>query len=60
MRRNKIVLGHKTDNRLQSRSGKITIIVQYVRKNYDNGDIKKYLNDENVECNKVETVSHPD
>ncbi len=58
--RNKIVLRHKTDDRLQSGPGKITIIEHYVRKNYDNEDIKKYLNDENVENNKVETLSHSD
>ncbi len=59
-RREKLVMGNKTDDRLQSGSGRVTIIVQYVRKQYENDDIKKYLNDENVNVDNIETVSHPE
>ncbi len=60
MRREKLVMGNKTDDRLQSGSGRVTIIVQNVRKQYENDDIKKYLNDENVNVDNIETVSHPE
>ncbi len=59
-RKNTICLGNKTDHRLQSGSGKTTIIVQYVKKQYENDDIKRYINDEDVEVHKIEKVSHPD
>ncbi len=59
-RKNKHFLGNKTDHRLQSGSGKTTIIVQYVKKHYENDDIKRYMNDEDVEVHKIQTVSHPD
>ncbi len=55
-RREKLVIGNKTDDRLQSGSGRVTII-QYVRKQYENDDMKKYLNDENVNVDNIETVS---
>ncbi len=59
-RREQLVMGNKTDDRLQSGSGRVTIIVQYMRKQYENDDIKKYRNDENVNVDNIETVSHPE
>ena len=56
--RKKAVIGNKTDERLQSGSGKAHIIVQYVKRHFTNDNIKSYLRDENVEVHSVETVSH--
>ena len=59
-KRDRIVVGNKKDNRLRSGSGKVTIIIKYVHKQFECDNIKKYLTDESVQVENIELVSHPD
>ena len=59
-RRDNIIMGSKTDTTLQCGSGKVTVLVKYVHKQYDNDNIKAYLQKQKVEVQNVELVSHPD
>lgn len=54
----RLIRGRKEDGRLKS-EGTINVMVKFLAKQYENEDMKKYVNDEGVEVHSVETVSNP-
>ena len=59
-RRETIVMGKKTDDTLQSGSGRATVLVKYVHKQYNTDNIKTYLNKQSIEAQSIDMVSHPE
>ena len=60
-RKEKLIIGTKTDSTLKSDSGTISIMVKFVDKKYQNEDITKHATEieGGVEVHAVETVSNP-